>query len=95
MKLILGPANDDSQKYDESRTASVHLDEAHHEETFSHEQELKFQADFSTSKSASDLEVNAFRNTAPKTKKKQNFLPRELLLFLGLEHQYIESYLEG
>ena len=33
-------------------------------------------------------------NQTMKTKKVQGFLPRELLLFLGLDHQFIEDYLE-
>ena len=32
--------------------------------------------------------------TIVKNKKVQGFLPRELLLFLGLDHLFIESYLE-
>ena len=33
--------------------------------------------------------------TFTKTVKKQNFLPRELLLFLGLENELIEQHLEA
>ena len=54
----------------------------------------KYQVDFSTHKSNTDIYPKERLPSSIRSKKRQGFIPRELLLFLDLDMEFINDFMK-